>query len=183
MNRVVTLGGLHGTGKSSVANRIAKELQLRRTSAGIIFRRMAADKGMTLEEFSKYAEDHLEIDRELDAIVTREAEKGNTVLDGQLAAWMAKDFADFRILLTAPEEVRIKRIAERDNVDFEYARHETLSREESERERYQEYYNIDLNNHSIYDLIINTDKFDLEEVVDILINAIKILWKDKTDNP
>ena len=183
MNRVVTLGGLHGTGKSSVADRIAKELQLRRTSAGIIFRKMAADKGMTLEEFSQYAEDHLEIDSELDSTMTREAEKGNIVLDGQLAAWMAKDFADFRILLTAPEEERIRRIAERDDVDFEHARHETLAREESERERYKEYYGIDVNDHSIYDLVLNTNKFDLDDVVNILINAIKILWKDKTDNP
>jgi cytidylate kinase len=183
MKHVVTLGGLHGTGKSSVADMIADELKLRRTSAGMIFRQMAAEKGMSLEEFSRYAEDHLEIDEQLDSTLTHEAEKGNIVLDGQLAAWMAKEHADFRILLTAPEEVRIQRIADRDGVDYEHAHHETLAREESERERYKEYYGIDVSDHSIYDLILNTDKFTLDEVVDILVNAIKILWKVKTDNP
>ncbi len=177
MKHVITLGGLHGTGKSSVADKIAREFNLRRTSAGMIFRQMAKDRGMTLQEFSEFAEENEDIDRELDSTLAREAEKGKIVIDGQLAAWMAKDNADFRIMLTAPENVRVRRIAERDSVDFEFARNETLNREESERARYMEYYQVDITDLSIYDLIINTDKFALDDVIEIIFTAVRILWK------
>ena len=177
MNRVIAIGGLHGTGKSSVSDRISKEFSLKRVSAGVIFRRLAKERGMTLEEFSRIAEGDEEIDRLLDDTLKDEAKNGNVILDGQLAAWMAGDFADLKILLTAPLEMRIKRIAERDGTDYEYARRETVTREGSEKARYKEYYGVDISDQSIYDLIINTEKYDLNGVVQILSIAIGILFE------
>ncbi|MBD3157703.1 MAG: AAA family ATPase [Candidatus Lokiarchaeota archaeon] len=175
MALVVTLGGLHGTGKSSVADRLAKEFNLRRVSAGQIFRGLAAEKGMDLEEFSAYAEDNKKVDMKLDARLKAEAKKGNVILDGQLAAWMAGKHADLRILLTAPLDIRVQRIADRDETTFEDAKEETLTREESERERYKDYYGIDISDHSVYDLILNTEIYPLEGVVSILSTAIRHL--------
>ena len=173
MSRVVTVGGLHGTGKSSVADAIAKKFDLRRMSAGVVFRQLAEERNLTLEEFSRVAEGNEEIDRLIDDKLREEAEKGTAVIDGQLAAWMAGDNADLKILLTASTENRIRRISERDGTDFEYARRETITREGSEKARYLEYYGVDVSDHSIYDLIINTDKYDLEEVIAIVFTAIK----------
>ncbi len=173
MSPVITLGGLHGTGKSSVADLIAKEFNLRRTSAGMIFRTMAKERGMTLEDFSKLAKEDQSIDRMLDDRLKEEAKRGDVVIDGQLAAWMAGDHADFKILLTAPLDVRVKRIAQRDGRDFEEALHETRVREEIERERYLEFYEIDITDLSIYDLIINTEKFDVEGVYSIIRTALQ----------
>ncbi|MGV9169464.1 MAG: (d)CMP kinase [Promethearchaeia archaeon] len=175
MALVVTLGGLHGTGKSSVADRIAKEFNLRRVSAGQIFRRLAAQKGMDLEEFSAYAEENSDVDRKLDATLKAEASKGNVILDGQLAAWMAGKHADLSILLTAPFNVRVQRIADRDETPFEEAKEETLIRERSEGERYMEYYGIDISDYSVYDLILNTELYSLEGVVSIISTAIRNL--------
>ena len=67
MRKTITIGGLHGTGKSSLADRLAKHFQMRRVSAGVIFRGLAKERGMSLEKFSKFAEGNEEIDRELDA--------------------------------------------------------------------------------------------------------------------
>ncbi len=173
MKRVITVGGLHGTGKSSVADAIAKEFNLRRMSAGIIFRQLAKERNLTLEEFSRVAEGNVDIDRLIDDKLREEAVKGNAVIDGQLAAWMAGDNADLKILLIASVENRIRRISERDSTDFEYARRETITREGSEKARYFEYYGVDVSDHSIYDLIINTDKYELEEVITIVFTAIK----------
>jgi cytidylate kinase len=173
MKRVITVGGLHGTGKSSVADAIAKEFNLRRMSAGIIFRQLAKERNLTLEEFSRVAEGNEDIDRLIDDKLRQEAAKGNAVIDGQLAAWMAGDNADLNILLIASVENRIRRISERDGADFEYARRETITREGSEKARYFEYYKVDVSDHSIYDLIINTDKYELEEVITIVFTAIK----------
>ncbi|NHJ12549.1 MAG: cytidylate kinase [Candidatus Thorarchaeota archaeon] len=176
MKRVIAIGGLHGTGKSSVSERISKEFGLRRVSAGVIFRRLAHERGLTLEEFSRVAEGDEEIDKLLDDTLREEAGRGNVILDGQLAAWMAGNHADFKVLLTAPLEMRIKRISERDGTDYEYARRETITREGSEKARYLEYYGVDLSDKSIYDLILNTEKYDLEGVAQILILAIKLYF-------
>ncbi|MGD2072282.1 MAG: AAA family ATPase [Candidatus Thorarchaeota archaeon] len=177
MNSVITLGGLHGTGKSSVADRLANEFNLRRVSAGMIFRKLAKERGLSLEKFSKVAEGNEEIDRLLDSTLTKEAEKGNVILDGQLAAWMAGENSDFNILLTAPLDVRIQRIADRDGTSFDFAHQETITREESERNRYLKYYEIDITDYSVYDLILNTAKYDLKGVCAVLNAAIEVLFK------
>jgi cytidylate kinase len=177
MKSVITLGGLHGTGKSSVADRLASEFNLRRVSAGMIFRDLAKERGLSLEEFSKVAEGNEEIDRLLDSTLSTEAGKGNVILDGQLAAWMAKEHSDFNILLTAPLDVRVQRIADRDGTSFDFAKRETTTREESERNRYMKYYDIDIKDLSVYDMILNTAKYDLEGVCAVLIAAIQVLFK------
>jgi cytidylate kinase len=177
MKRVITIGGLHGTGKSSVADFIAQKFDLRRVSAGVIFRELAQERGLTLEEFSRIAEGDLDIDKLIDDTQKQAAKKGNCIIDGQLAAWMAGDYSDLNILLTAPVEVRIKRIAARDGTDFEFAKRETIAREGSEKARYFEYYNVDISNHSIYDLILNTGKYDLDGVNAIVAKAIETYFE------
>lgn len=181
MKRVITIGGLHGTGKSSVADIVAKRFGLKRVSAGVIFRELAKKRGLTLEEFSIVAEDDESIDRELDALLKTTAMKGNVLLDGQLAGWMAGDYANFKILLTASVDARVKRIAERDEVSLEHARRETLNREKSERERYLEFYGVDISDQSIYDLVLNTEKYDLQGVIKVLTTAIETFLEQSSD--
>jgi cytidylate kinase len=180
MKRVITIGGLHGTGKSSVADAVAKRFKLRRVSAGATFRQFAKERGLTLEEFCRVAEGDEEIDKLIDDAQRMEAEKGNAVIDGQLAAWMAGEHADLRVLLTAPLDVRIKRIAARDDADFEFARRETIHREGSEKARYLEYYKVDVSDLSIYDLILNTGKYSLEGVSKIVITAVETFFDQES---
>jgi cytidylate kinase len=176
--RVITIGGLHGTGKSSLADSIARKFGLRRVSAGVIFRELAEERGMTLEEFSRIAEGDLDIDELIDNTQKEAAKKGNCIIDGQLAAWMVGKDSDLNILLTAPVEVRIKRIAARDGTDFEFARRETIAREGSEKARYFEYYKVDISDLSIYDLILNTGKYDLNGVTEIITKAIETFFDE-----
>ena len=178
MKRVITIGGLHGTGKSSVADSIARKFGLRRVSAGVIFRDLAEERGLTLEEFSRIAEGDLDIDQLIDDTQKDAAKKGNCIIDGQLAAWMAGEHSDLNILLTAPVEVRIKRIAARDGTEFEFAKRETIAREGSEKARYSEYYKVDISDLSIYDLILNTGKYDLDGVTAIISNAIETFFEN-----
>lgn len=173
MKRVITIGGLHGTGKSSVADAIAERFDLRRVSAGVIFRQLAAERGLSLEEFSRIAEKDKEIDRLIDDRLKSSAEEGGVVIDGQLAGWMAGDNADLKIMLTAPVEVRVKRIADRDGTDYEDALQETLAREASERERYSEYYGVDISDLSIYDMILDTTDRTLDEVIETVCEAVR----------
>jgi len=178
---VVTIGGPHGTGKSTYAKLIARELKLRYTSAGQLFRDLAREKGITLEELSRQAAKSPEIDRVIDGRSAAEAAKGDVVIEGQLAAWMAKDLAQVRIYLTAPEDVRISRIARRDHLDYEVARRQTLERERIQRDRYRRYYGIDVEDLSLYNVIIDTGNRTVESTSTELMSKIhKVLKQNKS---
>ena len=173
MGIVVTISGLHGVGKSSCAKLLAKNFNLRYLSSVEIFRRLAKEKGMLLEEFSRYVEENPEIDREIDEQTIQAAKEGNVVIDARLSAWKAREFADIKILLTAPLEVRVKRLSERDNKTYKESLEETLHREKSEKERFKRIYNIDIDDYSIFDIIINTELWLLNSVVKILNTVVE----------
>nr|MDO8081950.1 AAA family ATPase [Candidatus Freyarchaeota archaeon] len=173
MGIVVTISGLHGVGKSNCAKLLANIFNLKYFSSGEIFRRLAKEKGMTLEEFSRYVEKNPEIDREIDKETIRAAKEGNVIIDARLSGWKARDYADLKILLTAPLDTRVKRLAERDNKTYKEALEETSTREKSEKERFKRIYNIDVNDYSIFDLIINTELWSLDSVVKILKTAVE----------
>ena len=156
MGLVVTIGGPHGTGKSTYAKMIAKQFKLRYVSAGQLFRDLAKEKGVSIEELSKQAARSPEIDRMIDERSVTEAKKGDAVIEGQLAAWMARDLAQVRIYLKAPDEERVARIANRDHLNYEAARRQTLERERVQRERYQRYYGINIDDLSLYNIVIDT---------------------------
>ena len=83
-----------------MAKMIAKELNIEHHSTGDLFRKLAQQKNMSLEEFSVYAVNHPEIDLELDEMVKQLAESGkNMIFDGQIATYILGDLADYCILL------------------------------------------------------------------------------------
>ena len=170
---VVTIGGPHGTGKSTYAKMIAKHFNLRYVSAGQLFRDLAREKGVSLEELSKQAAGSPDIDRVIDERSAAEAAKGDAVIEGQLAAWMARDHAQVRIYLKAPKEERIARIAKRDRFDHEAARRQTLERERIQRERYKRYYGIDIDDLSLYNIIVDTGNRSVENTSIELMSKIR----------
>ncbi|MEA2071367.1 MAG: AAA family ATPase [Asgard group archaeon] len=168
---VITISGPHGAGKSTYAKAIADHFSLRYISSGKTFRKLAEKAQLNLEAFSKKCENDFSIDREIDAITKDEAAKGDVVLEGQLASWMAKDYADFNIYVTASLEIRVKRISGRDERSFEEALEETKYRRDSEINRFKIIYGVDLEDQSIYDLILNTERLSKEVCLEILLAA------------
>jgi cytidylate kinase len=174
---ILTISGLHGTGKSTIAKLIAKALGIKYYSTGQAFRDLALEMKMNLEDFTRYVEKHPEIDIKLDNKVIDVAKQGNIIVDSQLSGYLLKDIADLRIHLTCPLKTRIKRIAERDNITFEESMKETILREKSELERFKHLYNIDLSNTAqikeIHDVILATEGLTIEEVFNKILEIIK----------
>ena len=56
---------------------------------------------------------------------------------------------------------------------FEASKAETIVREKSEAERYRKYYGIEINDLSIYDLVINSEKWGREELAFVVNTAIE----------
>jgi cytidylate kinase len=157
---LVTVSGPPGSGKSTVASGLADALGYRHVSGGDIFRGLADERGLSLAEFNERAEEDDSIDRELDQRLRDHARDGDDlVLESRLSGWMAGEYADLKIWLDAPLDVRADRIAEREGKSVERAREETVEREASEKLRYEEYYGIDFESLDIYDLALNTARW------------------------
>lgn len=170
---VIAIAGFHGVGKTVYAKAVAERYNLRYVSAGAIFRKLAEKRGMTLVQLSELAKRDDSIDREIDRRTVEEAKTGGCVLDGLLVAWMAGDLADLKIWLKAPLRVRVKRVSSREGGRIEETVKETVAREKAEVERFKEYYGIDINDLSIYDLVIDTSRFSLEGVKRIIFSAVE----------
>lgn len=165
------MAGLHGSGRSTQARIIAEEYGLRYISTGTLFRERAEELGVSLEEMSVIAETEPELDMLLDERAREESRRGGVVIDASLSGWMAED-PDLRIFLTCPLEERMRRIADREGRGPGEVEEETLSREESERERFKRLYGADLEDLSIYDLVINTGLYDIDGVSRIIKKAV-----------
>jgi len=169
---VITVAGPHGSGRSTQATRLAETFRLRYVSTGTLFRERAAQLGVSLEEMTRIAADDDSFDRFLDDRAKEETRRGGVVLDATLSGWVAVD-PDLRIYLTAPLGVRVRRIAEREGRSAEEVERETRLREEAELERFRRYYEYDVGDRSIYDLVLNTELFDADGVAHILKNVVE----------
>jgi cytidylate kinase len=176
---VITVSGPHGTGKSTYARALAEALGLRYVCAGELFRELAKERNLSLEAFSSLAAKDPAIDMLIDERTKTEAKKGGTVIDAQLGAWMLRDIADVKVLMVAPDEVRFKRIAERDRTSLESAKKETIAREEIQKQRYKKYYGIDVDDLSIYDIKIDTSPYSVEQTKSLVIKEVRNLLAKK----
>lgn len=168
----VAVSGKPGTGKTTYAKFIAERFGLRYVSSGRLFRSIAEQRGLDLLQLHKLAEQDNSIDLEVDRRAIEEAKRGGVVIEGHLAVWLLKDLADVKIIFTAPLEVRVRRITEREGKSIQEALEDVKQREESNRIRTLKYYGVDIEDLSVGDLVVNTSALDIDgvrKVVEIFI--------------
>lgn len=164
----ITISGLPGSGTTTVANLLKKKLNLPYIYAGEIFRKMAEEYEMELLEFERYCEEHPEVDKKLDEEQEKILREGKVILEGRLAGWIAykNKIPAFKIWLDCEKEERVRRIIKREGGSFEEKMREMEEREKSEAKRYKNFYGIDLNDVSVYDVVVNTTNIPPEDVLE-----------------
>jgi len=184
---VISIDGPSGAGKGTLAEFISGRLDIPCYSAGDFFRQLAREKGMTVEELSS------EADKETDIKVDRRTlEKGlneSCVIESRISSWVLGDYSDFQIYLTANLEERAHRVHEdsesgkRDNEDekdsFKQAKQKIEQRDRDNRERYRDYYGIDVQDLEMYDLIIDNTDLDLDEQKQLVEKALKKRFSER----
>src|SRR5262249_6223667 len=163
---LITISGLPGSGKTTVARLVAAELGLEHVYAGNIFRRQAEEAGLTLEAYLKRAETDPTIDRQLDDRMRERAAAGHAVLEGRLAAFMARQagVAALKVYLDASEAVRAARITDREGGVTAERLHEIQSRETSDWQRYRDIYGVDYHDPRLYDVVVEADRRTPEDL-------------------
>lgn len=172
---ILTISGLPGSGTSTVARIISERLGVDLVSAGEIFRTMAKENGLTLEEFGELAKSDAEIDKEIDrrqkeiARAARGAGK-DVIIEGRISAWMVDP--DLAVFVTAPDKVRAERVSHREGLSVADAAEGIKERGACEAERYRKYYNVDVDWLGVYDLVVNSGRWDQGGVSEIVLAAI-----------
>lgn len=170
---LITISGVPGSGKTTVARLLSKQLGIPHVYAGDVYREQARERGLSLAQLNELAEKDHSIDRELDDRLAEYARRGNVVLEGRLAGFIARDVEAnaLKVWLTATDRVRADRVAEREGADAARVLQENTARHDSDAKRYKLIYGYDLDDTSIYDLSLVTDDQTPEAVARTILAA------------
>ena len=162
----ITITGNLGSGKSSVA-KILKEKGFEIVSTGNIFRQLAMEKGLSVEEFNKQVNEAASkgdrsVDKMIDDMTTKIGEERDMVVFDSRLAW---NFApnSFKVFVITDIDEASRRVFNdslRANSES-YASQEAckkalINRQKLETVRYKDIYDIDYYDMSNYNLVIES---------------------------
>ena len=175
---IIALSGKAGSGKSTVAKELAKKLNLKHYSIGDLMREIAKDRNISLNKLSKLAEKDESIDLELDKKQIDLRDETDFIIDGRLTAYFIPN-ANVKVFLDCEDKVRADRILKDErkdegSKDLKEVIEKNKAREQSERKRYKQYYDVDFYDEGLYDLVIDTAHLSVEEVINKIMEKTKI---------
>lgn len=180
----ITIAGDLGSGKSTVANHLINNINYRIESAGLIFRRLAEEHGMTAKEFNQFIESNPKYDNMVDNAIKEMGEKEENIIFDSRLAWFFVP-KSFKIYMYVDVDVATERIfndkgrISESYSDIATAKKEIIERRQSEVLRYKTFYNADINNYKNYDFIIDTSHATKEEVNDLVLDSFNAFEQGK----
>ncbi len=172
----VTISGPPGSGKTTVARMVAEALDLDLILTRQVFREQAKKAKMDVHRYNHLAEQDRSIDQKLDDEVIRLAMLSEDVLvEGRLAGHLfdKRGIPAFKVCVTAPATVRAERIAGRERTTPDKEMEKQTKRELSEKSRYMSFYGIDIEDMSVYDLVVDSGHISANEAAEIVVAEIR----------
>jgi len=143
-------------------------------------REMAAERGLSILELSRSAEERDSIDSEIDARTVRLAEESDDfVMDARLGWHFIP--ASVKVFLEVSPETAAERIyearrgSEHENITLADTLTAIESRTDSERRRYLTYYGLDYTDPDQFDLVIDTSDKTIDRVVEEILGHVDAL--------
>lgn len=181
-NIVICISGMAGTGKSTVAKRIAKKYNLKYYSGGDALRDLAVAEGYKASSngwwespeglsFLEERKKNPSFDKAVDNKLLEYASQGNVLLDSWTMPWLVK--GGFKIWLAASVEKQAERIAQRDHMTIPEALQALKEKESRTKSIYKELYGFALGeDFTPFNFILDTDTLNAEEVFQVLCQVI-----------
>jgi len=183
---IISLGGLPGSGKSTVKALLAEEFGWSSFSTGDFMRQMALDRGVSFDEFNAQIANDKSIDEQIDAALIRIEQTENTlIIDSHLAFHFVP--SSFKVFLNISLDVSAKRIFSdgeketRKSVgdvmsSLEEAKARIKARIDNHNDRYMRFYSISPYDITKYDLVIDTENQTPAEVAALVSQGFN-QWK------
>lgn len=166
----VAISGRSGCGNTTVSRLLAEILDI--AFINYTFRSLSLETGMPLSEIIEKAKTDFTFDRQVDTRQVALAQEASCVLGSRLAIWMLEK-ADLTVYLIASEEVRAKRISNREGASIQETLSFTAMRDAEDTRRYRELYGIDNTNYSFADMVIDTEQKNPEEIVSDILQELE----------
>jgi cytidylate kinase len=166
----IAISGKSGCGNSTVSKLLAERVGLRLIN--YTFHDMARERGISFEEICRLAELDDQYDLYLDRRQVELASSGGCVLASRLAIWLLPQ-ASLKVYLSASQQVRAQRIAQREGLDAARSLQDLVQRDTRDRNRYLRLYGIDLDDSRAADLVVDTEAGDPAYVVETILAALR----------
>ena len=187
----ITITGKLGSGKSTVAKRLAALYGFEIFSTGAILRAAAAQRGIDLLDLNKELNAKLESDRSMDDLidnttirVATERKDDKIIFDSRMA-WNFVPGA-FKVFVTVDPRVAAERVMKdprpgepAENVDELCA--ELVERSKMEQARFQYLYGVDYYDYRNFDLVIDSSNRTPDEVTSIVWEQFNAFLKDPAE--
>jgi len=179
---VICISGMAGTGKSTLAKKLAHKYNLKYYSGGDALKALAAEQGYNSSlngwwespeglSFLEKRKRDPSFDKAVDENFLKYAVKGQVLLDSWTMPWLVK--GGFKIWLSASVERQAERIAKRDNMTVKEALEALKEKEARTKTIYKELYGFALGeDFAPFDLVLDTDNLSAQEVFEILCMVI-----------
>lgn len=179
---VICISGMAGTGKSTLAKKLAQKYKLKYYSGGDALKALAKKEGYNASSRSWWEspeglsflverEKNLKFDKEVDDKLLEYAQQGNVLLDSWAMPWLLK--TGFKIWLAASIEKRAKRVAKRDKITMKEALQVLREKEARTKAIYKKLYGFNLGeDFAPFNLVLDTDNLNAEEVFQVLCMVI-----------
>ncbi len=186
---LIIVSGFAGSGKSTLTEVLAAHFGIEFVHASDLLKRLQKQKASELdvkgtkagsgfwesEEGKKYLHARQKdgsMDKELDKLLLKIAEKGNVVLDSWTMPWLCKK--GFKIWLEVSAKERARRVAERDSLDQKVVLQKILERDKITAGIYKKLYGFEMKaDKKVFDLIIEADKKNIKIVFEDVVTALK----------
>ncbi len=179
---IISISGAHGSGKSTIAQRLSEKLGWPRYYMGGLRREAAKERGMTLAEYNKLGESDPKTDQEVDEYQKKLGEKeDNFVIEGRTSWYFIPH--SLKLYFDVEEAEGNRRVFghlqqkndRNEDVNLENVESvkDSMNRRlASDRLRYEKYYGIDVNDVKNYDFYLDTTKLTPDEVFDAVYGYI-----------
>jgi CMP/dCMP kinase len=175
---VICISGMAGTGKSTLAKKLAEKYGLRYYSGGDALKDLAKDEGYDTSvqgwwespvglQFLQTRLSDPKFDKAVDDKLLEYACQGNVLLDSWTMPWLLK--GGFKIWLEASFQKRAARVAERDSMTLEQAVKVLAEKEGRTKAIYKSLYGFTLGEDlAPFDFVLDTDNLNAKEVFEVL---------------
>lgn len=168
---IITITGKPCSGKSTIAKILVEKYGFKRIGVGDIFKEEAKKRGMNAEEFNAFCMN----DPSYDFFIDKKTEELGKSLKGQKVIFdsrLAWHFVpeSFKVYVDLDEEEMAKRLANSDREgkekfdNIESAKKSLKSRRQLEIDRYKKLYNVDIEDLSNFDYILDSSSKTPEQL-------------------